>query len=293
MNNRIIAVTGATGQQGGAVAQKLLADGWKVRALTRDLNKPAAQALAQAGAELVPGDMDSSSELEAAFQGTYGVFSVQNFWLPNVGYEGEIRQGKNVADAAKAAGVQHLVYGSAGMGRPTGVPSWDAKVVIADHMRQLGLPVTILRPMAFMELMTDKDFYPQVSVWHVMPKLMGWDRALPWLAADDVGVIGAAAFAHPDRFIGQEIPLAGDVRTLRECRQMWIERGVTPRGFPMPVWLFMRVAGEDLPIMWSWLRNEEVPLDTGPTHAVHPGARTMSQWLEGRAPVSKSVGRSA
>ena len=76
MNDKVIAVNGATGQQGGAVARKLLADGWKVRALTRDVNKPAAQALAQAGAELVAGDMDSRSELDAAFDGIYGVFSV-------------------------------------------------------------------------------------------------------------------------------------------------------------------------------------------------------------------------
>lgn len=286
-----IVVCGATGRQGGAVARHLLAAGWPVRTLTRKPDSPKARALADAGADIAQADMADRASLDRAFAGAYGVFNVQN---PQIsGHDGEIAQGRTVADAAKAAGLQHLVYGSAGMGRPTGVPSWDAKVVIADHMRQLGLPVTILRPMAFMELMTDKDFYPQVSVWHVMPKLMGWDRALPWLAADDVGVIGAAAFTDPDGFIGQEIPLAGDVRTLRECRQMWIERGVTPRGFPMPVWLFRRVAGEDLPIMWSWLRNEEVPLDTGPTHAVHPGARTMSQWLEGRAPVSKSVGRSA
>src|SRR6266540_5812875 len=103
MNDKVISVTGATGQQGGAVARKLLADGWKIRALTRDLDKPAAQALANAGAELAAGDMDSRSELDAAFDGAYGVFSVQNFWLPNVGYEGEIKQGKNVANAAKAA----------------------------------------------------------------------------------------------------------------------------------------------------------------------------------------------
>jgi hypothetical protein len=137
--------------------------------------------------------------------------------------------------------------------------------------------------MAFMELMTDKDFYPQVSVWHVMPKLMGWDRPLPWLAADDVGVIAAGAFGDPERFIGQEIPLAGDIRTLAEARQMWTERGARPRGFPMPAWLFERVAGKDLSIMWRWLRTEEVPLDTAPTHAVHPGAQTMQQWLDDRA----------
>src|SRR6266508_6056668 len=114
MNDKIIAVTGATGQQGGAVARKLLADGWKVRALTRDENKPAAQELASLGAELVAGDMENRAELDSAFKGAYGVFSMQNFWLPNVGFEGEIRQGKNVADASKAAGIQHLVNSSFG-----------------------------------------------------------------------------------------------------------------------------------------------------------------------------------
>jgi uncharacterized protein YbjT (DUF2867 family) len=228
--------------------------------------------------------MADRGSLDRAIAGAYGVFNVQN---PQIaGHDGEIAQGRNVADAAKAAGIQHVVYGSAGMGRRTGVPSWDSKVIIGDYMRELGLPLTVLRPMAFMELMTDKDFYPQVSVWHVMPKLMGWDRALPWLAADDVGAIGAAAFADPGRFVGQEIPLAGDVKTLGECRAMWIERGSKPRGLPMPTWLFKRVAGDDLTTMWTWLRTEEVPLDTGPTRAVHPGAKTMEQWLDGRTPAA-------
>ncbi len=80
MNNKIVAVTGATGQQGGAVTRKLLADGWKVRALTRDPSKPAAQELASNGAEVVPGDMENRSQLDAAFQGAYGVFSVQYRW---------------------------------------------------------------------------------------------------------------------------------------------------------------------------------------------------------------------
>ncbi len=168
------------------------------------------------------------------------------------------------------------------MGTKTGVPSWDSKVIVADHMRGLGLPITVLRPMAFMELMTDKDFYPQVSVWHVMPKLMGWNRTLPWLAADDVGVIASMAFGDPHRFIGADIPLAADLKTLDDCRRIWTEAGRKPRGFPMPVWLFKRVAGDDLTTMWSWLATGEVPLDTGPTRAVHPAARTMSDWLEAR-----------
>ena len=93
MNNKLIAVTGATGQQGGAVARRLLADGWQVRALTRNINKPAAQELKALGAELVAGDLDNRAELYAAFKGAYGVFSVQNFWLPNVGFDGEVKQG--------------------------------------------------------------------------------------------------------------------------------------------------------------------------------------------------------
>ena len=276
----LVVVCGATGRQGGAIARHLLAEGWPVRALTRDPDAPKSRALREAGADVVHADMAHRASLDRAFAGAYGVFNVQN---PQIaGFEGEIAQGRNVADAAKSAGVHHLVYGSAGMGTPTGVPSWDSKVIIADHMRELGLALTVLRPMAFMELMTDKDFYPQVSVWHVMPKLMGWDRAVPWLAADDVGAIGAAAFADPERFVGQDLPLAGDVKTLAECRQMWTERGVKPRGFPMPTWLFERVAGKDLPTMWRWLRTEDVALDTGPTRAVHPAARTMSEWLDAK-----------
>jgi uncharacterized protein YbjT (DUF2867 family) len=80
MDDKIIAVAGATGLQGGDVARKLLADGWKVRALTRDPNKPAAQELAYQGAEIVPGDMDAPVELDAAFRSAYGVFSVQYCW---------------------------------------------------------------------------------------------------------------------------------------------------------------------------------------------------------------------
>jgi uncharacterized protein YbjT (DUF2867 family) len=257
-----------------------LADGWRVRAVTRRPDSAKARALAAAGAEVVKADMADRASLDRAFAGVYGLFNVQNPQL--AGYDGEIAQGRTVADAAKAASVQHVVYGSAGMGKPTGVPSWDSKVVIADHMRERGLRLTVLRPMAFMELMTDKDFYPQVSVWHVMPKLMGWDRALPWLAADDVGAIGASAFADLERFGGQDLSLAGDVKTLAECREMWIELGRKPRGVPMPTWLFERVAGRDLPIMWRWLRDGDVPLDTGPTRAVHRTAKSMREWLTER-----------
>ena len=277
-----IVVCGATGRQGGAVSRHLVADGWTVRGLTRSADSPKARALAATGVEVVEADMTDRPALDRAFDGAYGVYSVQNPMLS--GFDAEVQQGKNVADAAKAAGVRHLVYGSAGIGERTGIPSWDTKVAVTEHMRALELPLTVLRPEAFLELMTDPAYYPQVAVWHVMPKLMGEDRVVPWLAVDDVGAIAARVFADPGRFIGADIPLAGDIRTLAECRALWTEaKGRRPRSFPMPVWLFERIAGhagKDLPVMWRWLRTGSVPEDTGPTREIHPGALTVKQWLE-------------
>src|SRR5690349_10787948 len=125
---KIIVVTGAAGQQGGAVARRLLAGGWKVRALTRDAHKPAAQALIAVGAEIVQADNQDRASLEQAMQGAYGVFSVQNYWLPGVGAEGEVQQGKNTADAAKTAGIRHFVYSSVGAAhRGMGQAHFDSK----------------------------------------------------------------------------------------------------------------------------------------------------------------------
>src|SRR5512138_943667 len=200
MNNRIIAVTGATGQQGGAVARKLLADGWKVRALTRDVNKPAAQALAQAGAELFAGDMDSRADLDAAFQGVYGVFSVQNFWLPNVGFEGEIRQGKSVADAAKAAGVQHLVYSSVGSAhRGMGQKHFDSKWIIEQYIHSLDIPYTILRPVAFFENFN----WERASTLNGTFNAIGLrpEKVRQMIAVEDVAMFVALAFANPEQYL--------------------------------------------------------------------------------------------
>jgi uncharacterized protein YbjT (DUF2867 family) len=226
--------------------------------------------------------MGDRPSLDRAFADAYGVYSVQNGMT--AGFDAEVTQGRNVADAAAAAGIRHVVYGSAGINERTGIPSWDAKVAVTEHMRELGLPLTTLRPEAFMELMTDKAFFPAVSVWHVMPKLMGGSRPVPWLAVDDLGAIAAKVFAEPDRFVGADIPLAADVRSIDQCRSIWTEvYGRSPRRFPMPVWIFERVAGhagKDLPVMWRWLRTGRVPEDTTPTRSIHPNAVTLRIWLE-------------
>ncbi|PRX48537.1 uncharacterized protein YbjT (DUF2867 family) [Prauserella shujinwangii] len=276
---RIATVTGATGRQGGAVARHLLADGWHVRALTRHPGGDAARRLAALGAEVVAADLADPATLRPAFRAAHGVYSVQNPML--CGIAGEIAQGTNVADAAAEAGVRHLVYASAGTGEPgTGVGSWESKLAVCEHIEQLGLPCTVLRPMAFLELMTDRRFFPPVSTWYLMPKLMGEDRPLGWIGTDDIGAVAAKVFADPDRFAGAELPLLADVRTIGECRALWHEvTGRAPRRFPMPVRLFERVAGTDLTTMWRWLRTADLEFDPEPTRRLLPAARTVRDWL--------------
>jgi uncharacterized protein YbjT (DUF2867 family) len=277
--DRVVVVTGATGRQGGAVARHLLSNGWRVRALTRRPDRPPARRLAALGAEVVRADMTNPIELWNAFRDAYGVYSVQNP-MP-IGAEAEILQGRTVADAAKATGVQHIVYGSAGTGASnTGIPSWDSKLTIQAYMRSRDLPLTVLRPVAFMELMTDKGFVPPVSTWSLMPKLMGEHRPVWWICVDDLGAIAARAFAEPDRFIGAEISLAADVQSIAQCRDTWREiTGRPPRRFPMPVWTFERMVGNDLTTMWTWLRTADLDVDLAPTREILPTASTVRDWL--------------
>jgi uncharacterized protein YbjT (DUF2867 family) len=228
----IIAVVGATGLQGGAVTRRLLQDHWPVRAMTRNPDGKKARAVAQLGAEVVKADLSDPASLEHAFDGVYGVFSVQNHHIS--GYEGEIRQGRQVAEVAKRTGVSQLVYSGAGPGvKGSGVGSWETKLSVAAYLRTLDLPVTILHPTAFMELMTDPKFFPPASVWHLMPKLMGSAQPVGWLTVEDLAVIVAKAFGDPDSLIGREVILASDVQSIDACRAIWREvTGRPPRAVP-------------------------------------------------------------
>ena len=165
--DKTVLVTGATGRQGGAVVRCMLSRGWKLRALTRHCSSYAAQRLAGQGAELVQGDLEDPTSLERASRGVYGVYSVQDFWA--VGAIREVCQGKNLAEAAKKVGVEHFVYSSVGGAeRSSGIDHWESKWEIEKHIRKLGLPATMLRPVAFM-----RNYYiDQVEIGILKGKLM-------------------------------------------------------------------------------------------------------------------------
>ncbi len=279
----VVAVVGATGRQGSAVVRHLLARGWQVRALTRRPDRPVAARLSDAGAELVRVDAERTESLVPAFTGADGVFNVQNPMTSS--HEAELRQGRNVADAAAQAGVGHVVYGAAGVGdEPTGVPSWDAKLVIVERFREHGVPLTVLRPTAFMELMTDRGFYPPLAVWGLMPNLAGDHRPIGWLCVDDLGAIAAAAFGDPARWAGVTVGLASDVQSIEQCRETWRQvRGRRPRGIALPAWLFERMAGKDLTTMWRWLHEHDLEFDTARTREILPSAVSVRDWVARQA----------
>lgn len=151
-----VLVIGATGQQGGAAARALLGRGRAVRAFVRDDNKAAARLLHEAGADLAPGDLDDPGSVRAAMSSVSGVFLALTMMTgPRVTPEGvaaEERRGKAVASLAAEAAIGHLVYSSiGGAGQHTGIPHIESKTRIEEHIRELGLPATILRPASFMD----------------------------------------------------------------------------------------------------------------------------------------------
>jgi len=278
MNDKVIAVTGATGQQGRAVARKLLADGWNVRALTRDLDKPAAQELVSLGAEVVRADMENRAELDAAFDGTYGVFSVQNFWLPNVGFEGEIRQGKNVADAAKAAGVQHLVYSSVGAAhRGMEQKHFESKWIIEQHIHSLDIPYTIFRPAAFFENFNWERAFILNGTFNAMGLRPEKERQM--IGVEDIGVFVALAFAKPEEYLGKTIELAGDELTESQIADTFAKVIGRPVKLTRPTGGNGRRTDEEMEAMFNFFNGEAYDADIPALRKLHPGLLTFEQYL--------------
>ncbi|MFM8424930.1 MAG: NmrA/HSCARG family protein [Chloroflexota bacterium] len=278
MNNKLIAVTGATGQQGGAVARKLLADGWQVRALTRDVNKPAAQELKALGAELFAGDLDNRAELDAAFKGVYGVFSVQNFWLPNVGFDGEIKQGKLVADAAKTAGVQHLVYSSVGSAhRGMGQKHFESKWIIEQYIQKLGVPYTILRPVAFM------DNYNWSRAYILSGTFSGNgtrpDKATQIIAVEDIGVFAALAFANLKEYLSKTLELAGDELTEPQLAEMFTKVIGRPVTLTAPTGGWGNASEEEMKAAYEFFNGEAYNADIAALRKLHPGLLRFEDYL--------------
>ena len=256
----LILVTGATGNQGNAVARQLLANGHKVRTMTRRPEGAAAEALGSLGAEVVQGDFDNSASLERALDGAWGVFAVQNTW--EAGVEKEEEQGKRLAELARKMGVTHFVYTSVGSAdRATGIPHFDNKWRIEEAMRRLGFPShTVLRPVFFMENWTSPWFKPGLDEGKLMIGLEP-ETVLQMISVVDIGKYGVVAFEQHDKLDGEAIDIAGDAKTMPGTAEILgkaMGKSVTFVQVPIEE---VRKFSEDFAIMLEWF--DRVGYDVG------------------------------
>jgi uncharacterized protein YbjT (DUF2867 family) len=154
-------------------------------------------------------------------------------------------------------------------------------------MRDLGLPFTIVRPTPFMELMSEQEFYPAMATWGVEPKIVGWDLPIPWVSVYDLGQAIANAFEDPEKWIGQDVGMCGDIKTLRESREIFKQiDGKKPTRIPLPLRLFEKMAGEEFIEMWKWM-DEWIDQEGVPglmeimeqSHELVPEMLDVESWL--------------
>jgi len=278
--DRIVLVAGATGRQGGAVVRHMLPKGWRLRALTRNPKSYAARQLAEKGVELAEGDMDDPASLERAARGVYGIYSVQDFWT--VGARREVQQGKNLADVAKKAGVEHFVYSSVGGAeRNTGITHWETKWVVEKHVRSLNLPVTVLRPASFMETYHITEVEIGLLKGKLADPIRG-DKPYQTIATDDIGAFAALAFERPKDFIGLDLEIAGSELTNIDAAKVFsrvLNRPVKFQKLPLPI---VRLAlGKEFYEMFHWFNSKGYQANIPELRRRYPEVRlhSLEDWL--------------
>ncbi|RWQ36394.1 MAG: NmrA/HSCARG family protein [Mesorhizobium sp.] len=271
---RSILVTGATGQQGGAVARALLSSGHRVKALTRRPDSDAARQLASAGAEIVTGDLGDTASVMKAAKDVDTMFSMGNSY--EAGMEEETRQGILAADAAKAAGVGHLIYSSvADADKKTGIPHFESKYLVEQHVERLGLPYTISAPVAFME-----NF---VAPWSIGALSQGTHafavpakRPLQLVALADIGAFVATLVERRERVFGKRFDFAGDELSGEDQAKILsqaIGRPINYQEIPIAV---ARQQSEDVALMFEWFDRVGYDVDIAALHRDFPEVRWHS-----------------
>jgi len=275
-----VAVFAATGAQGGAVTDALIERGARVRALLRNTASEKATALAARGVELVQIDIDSPATLTAALQG------VDAFWfmttppggMQNADLEGETAQGIALADAAAAARVGRVVFNSVGGAeRGSGVPHFDSKHLVEQHLDSLGLNTTILRPVFF----TDNffGFAPTVEEGTLVLRLPFPDAVpLQLIATRDIGVIAATALLDQTA-VPASLEIAGDALTGSEIAAAFAEHtGMPARYEALP--LTVMDGNDDMQAMFRWFAETPAyQADLEQVRRIAPGTWSFRQWL--------------
>jgi uncharacterized protein YbjT (DUF2867 family) len=227
-DRKIIAVIGATGAQGGGLVRAIQADrsgSFAARAITRNPNSEKAQALKASGVEVVTADADDPASLERAFAGAYGAFCLTNFW-EHFSPERELAQARNQAQAAKQAGLQHVIWSTLEDTRkwipledtrmPTlmgkyKVPHFDAKGEADGIFKELGVPTTCLLTSYYWDNLIYFGAGPQRGPDGVLAVTFPMDnKKLPGIAVEDIGKCALGVFRRGKEFIDKTVGIAGE-----------------------------------------------------------------------------------
>ncbi|MER5889480.1 NmrA/HSCARG family protein [Streptomyces sp. NPDC001941] len=273
-----IAVTGATGAQGGATARALLAAGHRVRALTRSPGSPAAEALRAVGAETHRADFDDPASLADALAGADALFAVTTPFGTDT--RTETRQGLALVDAAARARVGHVVYTSAAHAdRATGIPHYESKYLVERHLRTLATPWTVIAPAAFAD-----NFAHGWTLDGLRDGVFGWPmpahQPLALIPAADIGAFAALVLQRRDDFAGHRVDIASDVRTPAEMARALADAtgaAIVPREVPLDQ---VRAWSEDLAAMFAYFTTTGLDVDVAGLRRDHPevGWQTFADW---------------
>ena len=275
-----VLVTGATGNQGGAVARAIIARGHKVRAITRNTESPAAKQLSAMGAEVIQGNFDDTESLSNALQG------VDTFYLMGspmeVGVEGETRQGITLANAAKTANVGHLIYGSvANADLNTGIPHFDSKYLVEQHIKTLDLSYTISAPVFFMDNLIAPWSIDALKAGNIMQALPG-DRMLQQVSVKNIGDFVASLVDQREKVFGERFDFAGDELTGADMAIITTQitgHQVSYQSFPVSV---LKEQSYDMAAMFEWFDKVGYNVDIKSLHQRFDDVdwQNYSQWLE-------------
>jgi len=278
--DKTIFVTGATGNQGGAVVRNLLQQGFAVKALTRNKDSTKAAALKKPGIDIIEGNLDDPSTYSHHLKGVDAVFSVIDF---KQGPYRETRQGIDLADSAKENGVTHFLYSSViGADANTGIPHWESKFNIENHIKQTGLRYTIIRPASLFE----NFLIPQVKSRLLKGKLVTpthKNKVQQYISSEDIGKISTSIFMNPGKYNGQTITIAAEQMDGLQVAAAFAKVWNKPIGYQQLPGIITRLAmGKDLYKMFSWInKNDAVFLkDLAVFKKEYPGLLSLEEWIK-------------
>jgi uncharacterized protein YbjT (DUF2867 family) len=279
-NSKTIFVTGATGNQGGAVARSLINNGFKVKVLTRNSSSPHAQNLKKLDAEVIQGDLNNTGTFRNHIKGVDGIFAALTY---ENGIEKEIAQGMNLVNLAKEFEVKHFLYSSViGADQHTGIPNWESKFKIENYLKQMNLPYTIIRPSSLFE----NFLIPQVKNRILKGKLaspVNKDVLQQFISSKDIGEIGASIFMDPGKYLGKTITIAAEEMDMKKVADIFSEGlGKEIKYQKLPMVITRLVMGKNLYKMFKWVNeNDAVFLkDLEGFRKEYPNLTGLKQWIQ-------------